>query len=164
MSPDLYALHCINFISTSCPLYVITLFYSITVTSKWASQMPSRTIVYSIVHSGADERKQQSSASLAFLRGIHRPPMNSPHKWPVTRNMFPFDDVIMQQSLLSQVTSGSKNHSVRDRRIAWHWTSNNPLLDQRRSRSSLLTYISVTRARWINIIKSPELRYRNNDW
>ena len=27
--------------------------------------------------------------------GIHRGPVNSPHKWPVTRKMFPFDDVIM---------------------------------------------------------------------
>ena len=40
-------------------------------------------------------RKCQSSAPLAFVRGIHRRPVNSPHKWPVTRKMFPFDDVIM---------------------------------------------------------------------
>ena len=39
----------------------------------------------------------QSSDSLAFVRGIHRGPVNSPHKWPVTRKMFPFDDVIMPQ-------------------------------------------------------------------
>ena len=43
----------------------------------------------------ADQRKHQSSASLAFVRGIHRSPVNSPHKWPVTRKMFPCDDVIM---------------------------------------------------------------------
>ena len=42
-------------------------------------------------------RKHQSSASLAFVRGIHRGPVNSPHKWPVTRKMFPFDDVIMNK-------------------------------------------------------------------
>ena len=29
------------------------------------------------------------------MRGIHRGPVNSPHKWPVTRKMFPFDDVIV---------------------------------------------------------------------
>ena len=34
--------------------------------------------------SGADQRKHQSSASLAFVRGIHRWPVNSPHKRPVT--------------------------------------------------------------------------------
>ena len=60
-----------------------------------ASQITSLTIVYSIVYSDVDQRKHQSSASLAFVRGIHRVPVNSPHKWPVTRKMFPFDDVIM---------------------------------------------------------------------
>ena len=61
-----------------------------------ASQITSLTIVYSTVYSDADQRKHQSSASLAFLLGIHRGPVNSPHKWPVTRKMFPFDDVIMR--------------------------------------------------------------------
>ena len=60
-----------------------------------ASQITSLTIVYSTVYSDADQRKQQSSASLAFVRGIHRGTVNSPHKWPVTRKMFPFDEVIM---------------------------------------------------------------------
>ena len=60
-----------------------------------ASQITNLTIVYSTVYSDADLRKYQSSASLAFVRGIHRRPVNSPHKWPVTRKMFPFDDVIM---------------------------------------------------------------------
>ena len=60
-----------------------------------ASQITSLTIVYSTVYSGADQSKHQSSASLAFVCGIHRGPVNSPHKWPVTRKMFPFDDVIM---------------------------------------------------------------------
>ena len=63
-----------------------------------ASQITSLTIVYSTVYLGADQRKHQSSASLAFVRGIHRGPVNSPHKWPVTRKMFPFDDVIMVAS------------------------------------------------------------------
>ena len=44
---------------------------------------------------GVDQRKHQTSASLAFVRGIHRGPVNSPHKGPVTRKMFPFDDVYM---------------------------------------------------------------------
>ena len=60
-----------------------------------ASQITSLTIVYSTVYSDTDQRKHQSSASLAFVRGIHRGPVNSPHKWPVTRKMCPFDDVIM---------------------------------------------------------------------
>ena len=60
-----------------------------------ASQITSLTIVYSTVYSGADQRKYQSSPSLAFARGIHQSPLNSPPKGPVTRKMFPFDDVIM---------------------------------------------------------------------
>ena len=66
-----------------------------------ASQMTSLTIVYTAIYSGADQRKHQSSVSLAFLRGIHRGPVNSPHKWPITEKMFPFDDVIMQPFHLS---------------------------------------------------------------
>ena len=64
-----------------------------------ASQIASLTIVYSIVFSGADQSKHQSSASLAFVRGFHRGSVNSPHKWPVTRKMFPFDDVIMKKEI-----------------------------------------------------------------
>ena len=61
-----------------------------------ASQITSLTIVYWTVYSGADQSKRQSSTSLAFVWKIHRGPVNSPHKWPVTRKMFPFDDVIMK--------------------------------------------------------------------
>ena len=53
-----------------------------------ASQITSLTIVYSTVYSGADHRKHQSSASLAFVRGIHRWPVYSPHKGPVMGNCF----------------------------------------------------------------------------
>ena len=67
-----------------------------------ASQITSLTIVYSIVYSDADQRKHQSSASMAFMREIHRGPVNSPHKWPVTRKMFPFGDVIMVCIVVSE--------------------------------------------------------------
>ena len=60
-----------------------------------AFQISSVSIVYLTVSTGADQRKHQSSASLAFVRVIYRGPVNSPHKGPVTRKMFPFDDVIM---------------------------------------------------------------------
>ena len=78
----------------------VPLHYGDVITGAIASQITSLTIVYSTVYSDADQRKHQSSASLAFMRGIHRGPVNSPHKWPVTRKMFPFDDVIMQQLVL----------------------------------------------------------------
>ena len=69
--------------------------YDDVIMTTMASHITSLTIVYSTVYSGADQRKHQSSASLAFVRGIHRGPVNSPHKRPVTRKTFPFDDVIM---------------------------------------------------------------------
>ena len=69
--------------------------YSDVIMGAMASQITSLAIVYWTVYSSADQRKHQSSASLAFGRGIHWSPVNSPHKWPVTRKMFPFDDVIM---------------------------------------------------------------------
>ena len=69
--------------------------YGYVIMGTIASQITSLIIVYPTVYSGADQRKHQSSASLAFVRGISRGPGNSPHKWPVTQKMFPFDDVIM---------------------------------------------------------------------
>ena len=69
--------------------------YSDAIMGAMASQNTSLTSVYWTVYSGAHQRKYQSPASLAFVRGIHRWPVNSPHKWPVTRKMFPSDDVIM---------------------------------------------------------------------
>ena len=64
--------------------------YSDVIMGTMATQVTSLTFVYSTVYSGADQRKHQSSASLAFVREIHWP-VNSPHRWPVTRQMFPFD-------------------------------------------------------------------------
>ena len=72
--------------------------YSDVIMSTKAFQITGVSIVYSTICSSANQRKHQSSASLAFVRGIHRWPMNSPHKGSVTRKMFPFDDVIMQQA------------------------------------------------------------------
>ena len=80
-----------------------------------ASQITSLTIVYSTVYSDADQRKHQSSASLAFVQGIHRGPVNSTHQWPVTRKMLSFDDVIMKSNRDNCVpyTSRTQHHSER---------------------------------------------------
>ena len=75
--------------------------------SAMAPQIASLTIVYSIVYIGADQRKYQNSASLAFVRGIHRGPVNSPHKGQVTRKMLPFDDVIMFSCVRFQFDLGT---------------------------------------------------------
>ena len=77
-----------------------------------ASKVISPNSVYSTVYSGVDQRKHQSSASLAFVWGIHRGPVNSPHKWPVTRKMFPFGDVIMRLSLWRLFSSGFGYHTI----------------------------------------------------
>ena len=69
--------------------------YTDVVMDTIASKITSLMIVYSTVYSYADQRNYQSSTSLAFVRAIHRRPVNSSHKWPVTRKMFPFGDVIM---------------------------------------------------------------------
>ena len=110
----LYLRHC-NIVYNIC-LRVLTLEHYIRL--QWrhnehdmASQITTITtvsIVCSTVCSGADQRIHQSSASLAFVRGIHRWPVDSPHKGPVTRKMFPFDDVIMTKGVMQYITS--QNH------------------------------------------------------
>ena len=74
----------------------LVMHYCDVIMGAMVSQITSPTIFYSTIHSGADQRKHQSSTSLAFERGINCWPVNSPHKWPVTRKMFPFDEVIME--------------------------------------------------------------------
>ena len=76
--------------------------YSDVIMTAMVSQITSVSIVYSSLCSGADQREHQSSASLAFVRGFHRWPVNSPCKGPVTRKMFPFDDVIMSVAIGDQ--------------------------------------------------------------
>ena len=85
-----------------------------------ASQITSLTTVYSTLYTDADQRRHQSSASLAFLRGIHPGPVNSPHKWPVMRKMFPFDDVIMCGFWIVKIdTVVSEIHFVQDLGPFW---------------------------------------------
>ena len=89
-------------IGSKCPVH-----YDEVIMGAMASQITSLTIVYSTVYSGADQRKHQSSASLASVWGIHRWPVNSPHKWPVTRKIFPFHDVIMR---CDNITNGTLHY------------------------------------------------------
>ena len=92
--------------------------------STMASQIASLTIVYSTINSGTDQRKHQSSASLAFVWGIHRWPVNSPHKGPVPRNMFPFDNVIMKSKgnvfVLSPHPGLKLSSADFDRYLSWY--------------------------------------------
>ena len=86
-----------------------------------ASQITSLTVVYSTVNSDEDQRKHQSSASLAFVWGGHWPgPVNSPHKGPVRRKMFPFDDVI-KFSFWSTLAAGTYLLTTQSHQQAQFW-------------------------------------------
>ena len=74
---------------------MVSFHYSDVIMITMVSQITGVWCVYLTVCSGADQRKHQSSASLAFVKGFHRWPVNSPHQGPVIRKMFQFDDVIM---------------------------------------------------------------------
>ena len=90
--------------------------------SAMASQTTSLSTVYSTVYSGADQRKHQSSVSLAFVRGIHRWPVNFQHKGQVTRKIFPFDDVIMKSGELDPVSISDTAAEVPVKFQSYHTT------------------------------------------
>ena len=81
--------------SNGCQATCPVCHYNDVIMSMMASQITSDCIVCWTVCSGADQRKHQSCASLASVRGIHRWLVNSPHKEPVMRKIFTFDNVIM---------------------------------------------------------------------
>ena len=95
-------------------VYTYCLHYNDVIMTAMASQITSVSIVCSIVCSGADQRKHQSFASLTFARGIHRWPVDSPHKGPVTRKMFPFDDVIMYIRQCCLFDAGTREGTLED--------------------------------------------------
>ena len=85
--------------------------YSDVIMKAMASQITSITIAYSAFYSSADQRKHQSSALLAFVRGINRWPLNSPHKGPVTRKYVPIlwrHPVLLVVQRLCQLTVTSE--------------------------------------------------------
>ena len=83
--------------------------------SLMVSQITSLTIVYSTIFQGTDERKHQSSASLAHSL------VNSPHKGPVTRKMFPFDDFIMSRQF-------EKYYGELNQRSLWNHRNSSKML------------------------------------
>ena len=83
----------ICFPENSVKLHMI--YYNDIIMSVMASQTTGVLIVYPTNCSDADQRRHQSSTSLAFVWGPRWWLVNSQHKGPVTRKMFTFDDVIM---------------------------------------------------------------------
>ena len=76
-------------------IFALIAHYNDVIMTTIASQITSSPLFTQPFIRAQIKKKHHSSASLAFVRGIHRGPGTSPHKWPVTRKMFPFDDVIM---------------------------------------------------------------------
>ena len=103
-----------------------------------ASEITSLTIVYSTVYWGPDQRKHQNSPSLAFVRGIYRWPVNSLRKRPVSRKMFPIDDVINNQPQTKCIIHGMSAvhwlvcHSTR----AGHWGKGDVWMDYAASQTA----------------------------
>ena len=122
-----------NFIVKKTNIYwiysnkAIHLHYNDVVMSLMASQITSLATVYSTVYSGVDQKEHQSSASLAFVGGIHRSPVNSPHKGPVTRKMFPFDDIIMVSLFVSKSTPRYFSGLAKPALKFSHWLLISPL-------------------------------------
>ena len=92
--------------------FLILTHYRDVIMSTMATQITSVSTVWSIVCSATDQRNHQSSASLAFVGGIHRWPVNSPHKEPVTRKIFPFVDVIMANHTMKKTDLRNLLHVV----------------------------------------------------
>ena len=93
--------------------------------SAMASQITSHTIVYSTIHSGADQRRTSKLRVTGLLLGIHRWPMNSLRKGPVTCKLFPYDDVIMLMDILLQLSKcwdmlkGGQNEITEESEFWW---------------------------------------------
>ena len=62
------------------------------------SQIISLTIAYSIIFFRRRSKKTSKLRVTGLCAGNSPGTVNSPHKWPVTRKMFPFDDVIVSQT------------------------------------------------------------------
>ena len=75
--------------------------YADVIMSAMASQITGLTIVYSIFIQAQIKENIKAPRHWPFVWGIHRRPVNSPHKRPVTRKMLPFDDVIMSKFFVS---------------------------------------------------------------
>ena len=121
----------------------ISLHNSNVIMSAMAYQISSLTIVHSILYLGVDQRKHQSSASLTIVRGIHRWPVNSTQKGPVTRKMFPFDDVIMETGQ-RYLPKGHGNWSA----VVPLMTSSRPLPDP------VLSYRIITTSPWVEWVSA----------
>ena len=85
---------------------------SITVTSKWACWRPKSPASQLFTQLFIQAQMKENMKALAFVQGIHWWLVNSPHKWPVTRKMSPFDDVILLTRPHWVRTTGSRTKKL----------------------------------------------------
>ena len=121
-SPNTYIPKICTCVCCSVFCWYCIFLYCYVIMGAIVSQITSFTIVYSTVYWGADQRKHQSSTSLAFVRGIHRSPVNSQHKWPVTRQMFPIDEVMISSTHNIQDCFTCSKAIVWLPQIRWKWS------------------------------------------
>ena len=95
----------------SGPIPTDTCHYDDVIMGAIASLITILTIVYSTVYSDADKKTSKLRVTGLGV-GNHRGSVNSPHKWPVTRKMFPFDDVIMCQQKPNQKSKSTYPYTI----------------------------------------------------
>ena len=128
---------------TTCPRHTHTLQWRHNGLDGVSNHQPNDCLLNRL-----DQRKHQSSASLAFVWGIRRWPVNSPHKRPVTRKIFPLDDVIMWPWIPTTVPDD--NHAA-----WWPWWPEAPLLFDG------IVNVSSPNHHWFHFFKR-SVRYSNN--
>ena len=149
-------------------MHIVFIHYSGVIMGAIAHQINTVMIVYWTVYSGADQRKHQSSASLAFAWKIHRWPLNFPHKGPVTRKCF----YLMTPScsichIQCQAIVWNSDHTLSKYTFKWRinptwwrikwWPVNSPHKDQWR-RASMFTLICTWLNVWVNNRGAGDLR------
>ena len=108
--------------------------YNVVIMGAMVSYITSLTIVYSTVYSSADQRKHQSSASLAFVRGNHRGPVNSPRKCFYLMTSSCIRRVVCRLIRCSNITSCLL-------RLMWH-LSGGPIGSHEKRHHKMLTWPS----------------------
>ena len=79
--------------------------------ARWRLTSPASRLFTQPFSQAQINENTKANASLTSVRGIHRWPVNSPHKGPVTRKMFPFDDVLMKYENIVDCDCSGKEHS-----------------------------------------------------
>ena len=84
--PNVSSLHGFCIFRISSYYIMLHVWINMVISLQWRHHQRDDVLIVCLTFCwGADHRKYQSTASLAFMRGIHRWPVDSPHKGPVTQ-------------------------------------------------------------------------------